>query len=73
MNKTPGPWSYSGIKLYDTCPRKYQSEKVTKEVPFKDTTATLYGKEIHTAERGGTVQVETNGKKIRICAYKNEL
>ena len=48
MNRTPGPWSYSGIKLYDTCPRKYQSEKVTKEVPFKDTTATLYGKEIHT-------------------------
>lgn len=48
MNRTPGPWSYSGIKLYDTCPRKYQAEKVTKEVPFKDTTATLYGKEIHT-------------------------
>ena len=48
MNRTPGPWSYSGIKLYDTCPRKYQAEKVTKEVPFKDSTATLYGKEIHT-------------------------
>lgn len=48
MSRKPGPWSYSGIKLYDTCPRKYQSEKVTKEVPFKDTTATLYGKEIHT-------------------------
>lgn len=48
MSRKPGPWSYSGIKTYDTCPRKYQAEKVTKEVPFKDTTATLYGKEIHT-------------------------
>lgn len=48
MNKTPGPWSYSGAKLYELCPRKYQSEKVTKEVKFTDTDATLYGKEIHT-------------------------
>lgn len=49
MSKTPPAWSYSGIKLYDTCPRKYQSEKVTKEVPFADSTATLYGKELHLA------------------------
>lgn len=48
MNKTPGPWSYSGIKLFDTCPKKYQAEKITKEVKFTDSDATLYGKEIHT-------------------------
>ena len=47
MSRTPGPWSYSGIKTYDTCPRKYQAEKVTREVKFTDTDATLYGKEIH--------------------------
>lgn len=42
-------WSYSSLKLYETCPRKYQAEKVTKEVKFTDTEATLYGKELHTA------------------------
>lgn len=42
-------WSYSGIKLFETCPRKYQAEKVTKEVPFTDSDATIYGKELHKA------------------------
>lgn len=41
------PWSYSSIKTYETCPRKYQAEKVTKEVPFTDSDATIYGKEVH--------------------------
>jgi hypothetical protein len=48
MAKTPA-WSYSSLKLYETCPRKYQAEKVTKEVEFTDTHATIYGKELHTA------------------------
>ena len=47
--KKPGAWSFSSIKLYDTCPRKYEAEKITKEVVFTDTEATLYGKELHTA------------------------
>lgn len=42
-------WSYSSIKTFETCPRKYQAEKVTKEVPFTDSTATMYGKEVHSA------------------------
>lgn len=49
MNKTPPAWSYSSIKLFDTCPRKYESERVTKEVPFADSDATIYGKELHLA------------------------
>lgn len=48
MNRTPGPWSYSGIKLFGTCPKKYEAEKLTKEVKFTDSDATIYGKEIHT-------------------------
>jgi CRISPR/Cas system-associated exonuclease Cas4 (RecB family) len=48
MAKTPA-WSYSSLKLYETCPRKYQAEKVTKEVKFTDTDATIYGKELHSA------------------------
>jgi CRISPR/Cas system-associated exonuclease Cas4 (RecB family) len=46
MAKIPA-WSYSSIKLFETCPRKYQAEKVTKEVAYKDTDATIYGKEVH--------------------------
>lgn len=42
-------WSYSSITTYITCPRKYYAEKVSKEVPFTDTEATLYGKELHLA------------------------
>ena len=47
--RTPGAWSYSGIKNYETCPLKYCAEKVTKEIPFTDTEASLYGKELHLA------------------------
>lgn len=42
-------WSYSSLKLFDTCPRKYEAERITKEVPFTDSAATIYGKEFHTA------------------------
>lgn len=45
----PGAWSYSGLKTFETCPRKYEAEKVTKEIKFSDTEATLYGKELHLA------------------------
>ena len=46
---TPPAWSYSSAKLFETCPRKYESERITKEVPFTDNDATLYGKEVHLA------------------------
>jgi PD-(D/E)XK nuclease superfamily len=49
MSKTPGAWSYSGIKLFETCPKKYEAEKITKEVKFTDSEATLYGKSLHLA------------------------
>ena len=45
----PGAWSYSGLKTFETCPRKYEAEKVTKEIKFSDTEATVYGKELHLA------------------------
>lgn len=49
MSKTPGAWSYSGLKTFETCPKKYEAEKITKEVKFTDSEATLYGKALHTA------------------------
>jgi hypothetical protein len=48
MNKVPA-WSFSSIKLYETCPKKYESEKVTKEVKFQESEATLYGTQLHLA------------------------
>ena len=42
-------WSYSSLKTFETCPRKYQAEKVTKEVPYTETEATIYGTELHLA------------------------
>lgn len=46
--KAPG-WTFSKIKEFDTCPRKYEGSYVTKEVVFSDTEATIYGKELHLA------------------------
>lgn len=46
--KTPA-WSYSALKLFETCPRKYEAERVTKEVPYTETEATVYGTELHKA------------------------
>jgi hypothetical protein len=46
---TPPAWSFSSIKVFDTCPKKYESEKITKEVGYQETEATLYGTQLHLA------------------------
>ena len=48
MSSIPA-WSYSSISTYITCPKKYEAEKVTKEVKFTDSEATIYGKDLHLA------------------------
>jgi len=42
-------WSFSSLKLFQQCPRKYYRTKVVKDIVEPDTTATLYGKSAHTA------------------------
>ena len=42
-------WSHSSLKDYEGCPRRYHEVKVLKNYPFRDTDATLYGKEFHSA------------------------
>lgn len=42
-------WSYSSAKLFETCPRKYEAERITKEVKFTETEATRYGTAFHLA------------------------
>ena len=43
------PWSYSKIKAFEQCPKQFYHDKILKEVPFKETEATLYGTAFHTA------------------------
>lgn len=42
-------WSFSSLKTFQQCPKKYYHTKIAKDVVEKDTTATIYGKEFHTA------------------------
>lgn len=42
-------WSYSSIKTFDQCPKKYYHLRVIKDVKDADSTATVYGKDLHSA------------------------
>jgi len=42
-------WSYSSIKTFDQCPKKYYHLRVLKDFKDEDSTATIYGTELHTA------------------------
>lgn len=42
-------WSFSSLKTFQQCPKKYYHTKVAKDVVEPDTTATLYGKSVHKA------------------------
>jgi len=40
-------WSYSSLGLFQQCPRKYYHLRVLKDIKEPETTAILYGKEVH--------------------------
>ena len=42
-------WSFSAIKLFEQCPRKYYHLKIAKDYAEPPTDATSYGEEFHTA------------------------
>lgn len=42
-------WSYSSIKTFEQCPRKYFHLKVLKDVKDSGSDATIYGQEVHKA------------------------
>ena len=44
-----GPWSYSSIKLFEQCPKKYYHLRVAKDIKEPDSEAMMYGKDVHTA------------------------
>ncbi len=43
----PFNWTYSKLKNFETCPKRYFETDVLKSVPFQDTEHTLRGKYIH--------------------------
>lgn len=42
-------WSYSSLKTFDSCPKKYFHLRIKKDFKDEDSTATIYGKELHKA------------------------
>ena len=48
MSATPIKWSFSSLKTFQQCPKKYYHTKVIKDIKESDTVATLYGKSAHT-------------------------
>lgn len=42
-------WSYSSLKTFQQCPKKYYHLKVAKDVKDEGSEATIYGKELHRA------------------------
>jgi len=45
-NKIPA-WSFSSLKTFTTCPKKFYHAKVAKDVKEPEGEAALYGKEVH--------------------------
>jgi RecB family exonuclease len=41
--------SFSAVKEFENCPRKFHQVRILKAYPHEDTDATLYGKEVHLA------------------------
>ena len=42
-------FSYSSLSQFITCPKQYSAHKVEKYIEYTDTSATLYGKDLHSA------------------------
>lgn len=42
-------WSYSSLKTFQQCPKKYYHLKVAKDVQDRPTAATMYGQDVHKA------------------------
>ena len=47
MLKPTRPWSYSALSAFETCPRRYQLTRVTKEVIERQHEASIWGNKVH--------------------------
>ena len=39
--------SYTALKMYENCPKRYYHQRITKEVVDQPGTATVYGERVH--------------------------
>ena len=49
MTKINITWSYSSLKTFEQCPKKYYHLKVAQDVKDKGSAATIYGSSMHSA------------------------
>ena len=42
-------WSYSALTAFETCPRRFELTRVTRQVKEPQTEATIWGNEVHKA------------------------
>jgi hypothetical protein len=49
MTVSPIKWSFSSLKLFDNCPKKYYEIRIAKNFEDSPGEAALYGTELHTA------------------------
>lgn len=49
MTKPSQPWSYSSIKTFEQCPKKYYHLKIAKDVKDEGGEASIYGNLVHKA------------------------
>jgi len=47
--KLPGPWSYSSLSNYITCPQQYFALRVEKRFPREESEASIWGIAVHEA------------------------
>ncbi len=48
-NTLEKPWSYSALTAFETCPKRFQLTRVTKQVKEPQTEATMWGNKVHKA------------------------
>ena len=46
-DRAPLTHSYSSIKMYENCPKRYLHERINKDVVFEGSEATRYGERVH--------------------------
>ena len=49
MENTNLTHSFSSIKMYENCPKRYYHQRITKEVQDTGSDATIYGERVHEA------------------------
>ena len=66
------PWSYSALTAFETCPKRYQLTKVTKQVIEPSTEALRWGNKVHKAlelfakgEKPLPPELEAYGRYVR--------